>query len=121
MKVIVDNSSSIKGFEFDNTVLIVEFTGGSKYMYKGVSMDLVESFMTSESKGKFFAMHIKDKFVTEKVTMPAPDLAWPFPTGPKPSIEPDNNPDNVSLTEFLEWTEEEEEAFLDVLRDSDKK
>ena len=141
MKVIVDNSSSIKGFEYSDSQLIIEFTGGSKYLYKGVSMDLVESFMTSDSKGKFFAVYIKDKFVTEKLentntnaitntstdtnantntstdtnantnANTNTDVAWPFPTGAKP----DNRMSDSALVEFLEWTTEEEDAFLDVL------
>ena len=131
MKVIVDNSSSIKGFEYSDSQLIVEFTGGSKYLYKDVNMDLVESFTTSDSKGKFFAVYIKDKFVTEKLentntnantntstdtnantnANTNTDVAWPFPTGAKP----DNRISDSALVEFLEWTTEEEDAFLDVL------
>lgn len=101
MKVIVENSSSIKGLEYNNSELTVEFTGGSKYLYKGVNFDLVESLITSESKGKFFAMHIRDKFITEKLEIaPAPI---------------DERMYNAIPEEFLEWTQEEEEAFLDVL------
>ena len=101
MKVIVENSSSIKSFEYDNSDLVVEFNGGSKYIYKDVDAGVVEAFSTSESKGKFFAANIKDKFLTEKL-----DLA---------PVVPDERLGNANLDEILEWTEEEEQAFLEVL------
>ena len=104
-KVIVENSSSIKSLEynFEKARLVVEFKAGAKYMYAAVPEDVAKELFLAESKGKHFAAHIKDKFVTEKIgavlnppsmvdwavqkpkpygqTVPA---AWPFPVGDKP-------------------------------------
>lgn len=67
MKVIVENSSSIKSFEYTDSNLIIEFNGGSKYIYWDVIPEIVENFTNAESKGIFFATNIKNKFVTEKI------------------------------------------------------
>jgi lysyl-tRNA synthetase class 2 len=92
-KIIVENSSSINSIEYDipKARLVVEFKAGSKYMYAAVPADVADDLFNAESKGKHFAAHIKDKFVTEKIgaTLNKPvghnvPLAWPFPTGYKP-------------------------------------
>jgi hypothetical protein len=73
--------------------LILKFNNAGYYRYKDVDSDTYWAFEEAESKGKYFAANIKNKFVTEKLELPKPEkkihgsdvpLAWPFPTGKKP-------------------------------------
>lgn len=68
-KYEVTDSSTIKSLEydFDSEKLIVEFKAGSKYLYRDVPEDVAREFFLAESKGKHFAEHIKDDYVTEKI------------------------------------------------------
>jgi hypothetical protein len=90
MKVIVENSESIKSFIWEDGLLIVEFKNltNSRYSYRAVPIEIVEEFAKAESKGKYFAMHIKNKYVTEKleetIVVPIENKAWPFPSYTKP-------------------------------------
>lgn len=65
----VTNSSTIKTLEydFDSEKLVVEFKGGSKYLYRDVPENAAREFFLAESKGKHFAAHIKDEYDTEKI------------------------------------------------------
>ena len=86
--VNVENSSSIKSYEYDDDtmVLTIIFNAGSKYNYYSVDPSVMADFNSAESKGKFFASNIKDKFHAEKVeentykggraNLPKP---WKFP------------------------------------------
>ena len=47
--------------------LIVEFVGGSQYLYKEVPSKVIDSFMKSDSKGSFFYNWIRNKYKTEKL------------------------------------------------------
>jgi tellurite resistance-related uncharacterized protein len=64
MKRIPVKSSNIKAVGYDPKVktLEVEFkslSGPSVYQYENVPEALYQSFMSSESKGQFFDLHIK--------------------------------------------------------------
>jgi len=111
-KYEVTDSSTINSLEYDfeKAKLVIEFKAGSKYIYSAVPEDVARELFLAESKGKHFAAHIKDKFVTEKVgatlnkpaawkapkavpaapvkAYPAPKAQpaayWPFPLGNKP-------------------------------------
>lgn len=65
----VTDSSTIKSLEydFDSEKLVVEFKAGSKYLYRDVPEVVAREFFLAESKGKHFAAHIKDDYVTEKI------------------------------------------------------
>jgi hypothetical protein len=65
----VTDSSTIETLEydFDSEKLVVEFKAGSKYLYRDVPENVAREFFLAESKGKHFAAHIKDKYVTEKI------------------------------------------------------
>lgn len=86
--------------------LIVKFKNSGYYRYKDVDHDTYWGFEEAESKGKYFAKNIKNKFVTETLDLPRParystnkprpwikypdnhgsdvEAAWPFPTSKKP-------------------------------------
>jgi hypothetical protein len=104
-KMIVENSSSIKSYEFDNEAktLTVEFKAGSVYTYQNISDDIARDFHNAESKGSYLAKNIKGKFEYSKVEdAPAKAAHWPF--APAMSDEDD-----------LAWAECEEEEFLKIL------
>lgn len=104
-KMIVENSSSIKSYEFDNEArtLTVEFKAGSIYTYWNISDDIARDFHAAESKGSYLAKNIKGKFDYSKVeAAPAAVAQWPF----APSMRDEDD---------LEWTESEEEEFLRML------
>lgn len=64
--VISSNIAAI-GYDPDTQGLEVEFTGGGVYLYRGVPQDVHTAFMADESKGRFFASHIKGSYPYEKV------------------------------------------------------
>ncbi len=49
--------------------LFVKFKNGGYYRYKDVDPKTFWALYEAPSIGKFFAQHIKDKFVTEKITL----------------------------------------------------
>lgn len=91
----------------DSGNLIIKFNNGGVYRYKDVDFETYIGFADAESKGKYLAKNIKNKFVTEKIDLPRPakysvnksgpwvfptdkphgsdvKAAWPFPTYNKP-------------------------------------
>jgi hypothetical protein len=65
-KVNSTNLDSI-GYEKKKKELQVEFKDGARYKFKDVKPDLFKEFQKAESKGSFFAMNIRNKFVTKKI------------------------------------------------------
>jgi hypothetical protein len=61
-------SSFIKSIGYDEALMVlqIEFKEGDVRDYKGVSKELYERFMKSESKGKFYLKNIRKKFVYEQ-------------------------------------------------------
>lgn len=131
MKVNIKGSSSILSVEYlDKPVsdMIIEFVGGGKYLFRRVNEEVRNNFLESDSKGKYFAANIRNKFQSELYVAgivcdmsEATLWSWPFPTKmppEPPSISPD---DAVDYDKILEWTPEEEEAFLDILKTNDPK
>ena len=101
----VEGSSSIASYEYDDetSTLTIEFKSGTKYDYYDINSSLIDNFHTAESKGKFFAANIRDKFYVDVVeegvkggiaNLPKPwkfpkaedfpKAVWPFPTSEKP-------------------------------------
>lgn len=64
-------SSNLKTITYDSEDqnLIIEFKGkeNNRYQYKNVPEELVENFLKSESKGKFFHSDIKGKYEFKKI------------------------------------------------------
>lgn len=62
MKMYDVDSSNIKAIGYENGNVIVAFKNGTQYAYENVDEKLFKCFLDSDSKGKFFAQHIKGKF-----------------------------------------------------------
>jgi len=62
-------SSNIVSVDYNEKeqTLIIEFTGGGKYIYSKLSKDIYNNFIKAESKGKFFFKNIKGKFEFKKI------------------------------------------------------
>lgn len=59
----IANSSQVKNVAItDQNELVVTFTKGTDYLYKGVTPELFEQMLKSESVGKFLNSNIKGKF-----------------------------------------------------------
>lgn len=69
MNLIEVKSSNIQAIGHDGQqTLFVRFIGGAVYEYKGVGKELYESFLNSDSKGRFFLANVKGKFEFKKQT-----------------------------------------------------
>lgn len=55
------------GHDEDSQILEVEFMNGSVYAYSGVPVGEFESFLTAESKGKYFHANIRDRYPVTKL------------------------------------------------------
>ena len=49
-------------YEDERRKLFVTFTNGGEYVYVGVPGELHRSFLEAESRGRFFADQIRDRF-----------------------------------------------------------
>lgn len=69
-------SSNIEGYAVvvntDNKdlTLYIKFKSGAFYLYRNVPESVLVEFVDAESKGKYFAQHIKGHFDFEKVSTP---------------------------------------------------
>jgi hypothetical protein len=56
------DSSIIQSFAYDTTKheMLIEFNGGSRYLYKNVNEVIVSEFIDAESKGKYINEIKKD-------------------------------------------------------------
>lgn len=68
METIQSESSNIKEFKYEDKTkeLTVVFRHGGTYKYKHVERKMFLAMKIAPSHGKFFANHIKDKYITEK-------------------------------------------------------
>jgi len=66
MTPVKSSNIAAVGYDADGLRLVVEFGIGSKYIYFGVKQNVYDSFMASESKGRFFHAHIRGKYDTVK-------------------------------------------------------
>jgi hypothetical protein len=64
MELVKVESSTINriGYDLATHALLVEFKNYSVYVYDGVAEEVYTDFLSSESKGKFFASDIKSKY-----------------------------------------------------------
>lgn len=62
-------SSNINGVAYAEEAqeLFVEFKGGARYRYDGVSPEEYADFMGAPSKGAYFASNIKDSYPCTRV------------------------------------------------------
>lgn len=63
------DSSNIKsiGFDEDSSTLEVEFNSGAVYQYFDVPFNVYNGMIEADSKGKYFAQHIKGFYRYVKV------------------------------------------------------
>jgi lysyl-tRNA synthetase class 2 len=60
----------IRGIRYDpeRRRLVVRFTDGDEYAYVGVPGEVHRSFAGADSKGRFFAREIRDRYPYNKLT-----------------------------------------------------
>ena len=54
-------------YEDDHGKLYVRFIDGDRYVYVGVPGEVHRSFLSADSKGRFFAYEIRDQYPYNKV------------------------------------------------------
>lgn len=64
-------SSNVSGLGFhpQSNTLAVRFANGGIYHYDDVPADVVAQFKAAESKGSYFAKHIRGKFTSKKIAV----------------------------------------------------
>ena len=60
-------SSTISEIDYQDNILTVTFNNGRVYTYEGVSRELFEKLVNSESKGKFFHENINSRFNFKRI------------------------------------------------------
>lgn len=61
------SSSNVDKVHLDGDRLYVIFKSGHVYRYDNVSLEVYQSFLSSESKGKYLYKYIKDVFDTKYI------------------------------------------------------
>ncbi len=67
MQMIPVQSSNIKAAGHEGSTLRIQYGNGTEYDFKGVSAEVFNRFMESDSKGRFFHKNIRGKFDSAKV------------------------------------------------------
>lgn len=68
LNLITDfESSNIAGFNRVDGALIIKFKTGGLYRYPHVPSEIFEAMKIANSKGQFFAAHVKNHFEFEKL------------------------------------------------------
>ena len=64
------NSSTVASVDYDSKSqeMTVEFMNGSSYVYEGVPPTVHQDFLKAESKGRFVATQLKNKFSDRKLS-----------------------------------------------------
>ena len=57
-------------YEAERDLLVVTFTTGRIYEYRGVPADVAAAFESAPSKGAFFNADIRDRYACREVTPP---------------------------------------------------
>lgn len=65
---VVSSNLSQVGYEEENQTLKVVFKNGDLYHYFGVPKEVFELMLKSESIGKFFNQHVKNKYQYGKIS-----------------------------------------------------
>ena len=61
-------------YQDQSALLELEFRGGAIYRYEGVPSQVYQELQMAESKGRYFNLHIRDRFTYAKID-PAPSGA----------------------------------------------
>ncbi len=69
LRQVVD-SSSVRSVGYDraSATLEVEFRNGGIYRYEGVSVEIWHQLRHADSIGRFFHDHVRDQFLTMRVS-----------------------------------------------------
>jgi lysyl-tRNA synthetase class 2 len=54
--------------------LVVTFRSGKRYAYVGVPPNVYEDFLRAGSKGRYFSLHIRDRYPTRRLPPDDPEL-----------------------------------------------
>lgn len=68
MKFVAVKSSNIEAVAYEPGTMLVRFSGGAVYRYRGVQVQEHAALMAAESLGAHLAKHIKHKFSTDRLT-----------------------------------------------------
>ena len=49
-------------YDADRAKLLVRFMSGERYVYVGVPGEVHRSFLEAASKGRFFQLHVRDRY-----------------------------------------------------------
>jgi hypothetical protein len=49
-------------YDTDRAKLLVRFASGERYVYVGVPAEDCRSFVEADSKGRFFQLHVRDRY-----------------------------------------------------------
>jgi hypothetical protein len=62
-------STVIAQFEYEKrkSELVVTFRSGKRYAYAGVPPKVYEDFLRAGSKGRYFSLHIRDRYPTRRL------------------------------------------------------
>lgn len=62
-------SPALAGMSYDSTTqtLVLEFLTGALYRYRDVPDNVVEALANDLSPARFFARHIRDRYLTERI------------------------------------------------------
>jgi lysyl-tRNA synthetase class 2 len=62
-------SAAIRDIDYDasRAKLLVRFVSGERYVYVGVPGEVHRSFIDADSKGRFFAYEIRDRYPYNKL------------------------------------------------------
>jgi hypothetical protein len=57
-------STAISEIDYDaeRTKLLIRFQSGERYVYVGVPGEVHRSFVEADSKGRFFQLHVRDRY-----------------------------------------------------------
>lgn len=72
MTAVRSSNVAAHGYDASSKTLAVQFANGGLYHYAGVPADVAAQLGAAESKGSFFASHVRGKFTSTKVGAPAP-------------------------------------------------
>ncbi|MET8815171.1 KTSC domain-containing protein [Streptomyces sp. NPDC004549] len=67
MQRVPVNSSNVRAVGYAETVLEVEFHGGSVYRYSGVPASVHASLMGAASKGRYMNMFVVNRYPTRRI------------------------------------------------------
>lgn len=68
LEAVESSSLAAAGYDADTQTLAVQFKSGDIFHYPGVSMELATAFYGAESRGTFYAQHIRGKFNGRRMT-----------------------------------------------------